>query len=53
MIEAYKGLLGRCKAAAGGHGGGGVEGCGELVPVLEHWLGVLWRVYDDEDGEFV
>ncbi len=51
MIEAYKGLLGRCKAAgSGGHGGGGVE---ELVPVLEHWLGVLWRVYEDDGGEFV
>ena len=39
MIEAYKGLLGSCKAGGGS---------GELVPILEHWLGVLWKVYDEE-----
>ncbi len=46
MIEAYKGLLGRCRADGGGGGGGG--GVDELVPILEHWLGVLWKVYDEE-----
>ena len=45
MIDAYKGLLGTCRAADGGTGG--VDGSSELVPILEHWLGVLGKVYDE------
>ena len=50
MIEAYQGLLETCRAAADGGGAGGVEGS-ELVPILEHWLGVLWKVYNDGEVE--
>lgn len=40
MIEAYRGVLERCRR----------EGLREAVEILEHWIGVLGRVYEESCG---
>jgi hypothetical protein len=64
LIEAYEGVLRRCKREASSSSSssssswaegsnaprdrGGRNGFGDAVPVLEHWLDTLHRLYDDE-----